>query len=44
MDIKYQFASPINHRVKNAAKSTQNFKNHFIAGLCSLDKELHVKL
>ena len=42
MNIKYQLVSPSNHRANNAEKYIQTFKNHFIAGLCSVDKDFHV--
>ena len=38
MNIKYQLVPPINHRVNNSKRSIDTFKNHFIAGLCSLYK------
>ena len=44
MDIKYQLAPPINHRGDNAERAIQTFKNHFIAVLCSVDKDSHLKL
>ena len=44
MDIKYQLVPPSNHRSKNAERGIQTFKNHFIAGLCSVDKYFHLQL
>ena len=44
MSIKYQLVPPNNHRANNAEISIQKFKNHFIEGLCSLDKYFHLKL
>ena len=38
MDIKYQLVTPSKHRANNTERSTQTFKNHFISGLCSVDK------
>ena len=38
MNIKYQLVPPSNHKEKNAERSIQTFKNHFISGLCSLSK------
>ena len=38
MNIKYQLVPPSNHRANNAERAIQTFKNHFIAGLCSVDK------
>ena len=37
MNIKYQLVLPRNHRSNNTERSIQNFKNHFIAVLCSVD-------
>ena len=42
MKIKYQFVPPSNHRSNNAERAIQNFKNHFTAGLCSIDKDFHL--
>ena len=44
MDIKYQLVPPSDHRENNAEKSIQTFKNHFISGLCSVDKYFHLQL
>ena len=38
MNIKYQLVPPSNHRANNAERLIQTFNNHFIAGLCSVDK------
>jgi hypothetical protein len=35
--ITYQLAPPHIHRRNNAERAIQTFKNHFIAGLCSVD-------
>ena len=43
MDIKYQLVPPSNHREKNAERSKQNFKNNFIAGTCSVDKNSNLQ-
>ena len=37
-NIKYQLVSPSNHRAKNTERAIKTFKNHFIAGLCKVDK------
>ena len=44
MNIKYQLVPPSNHRGKNAEIEIQTFKNHFMAGLCSLEKYFHLQL
>ena len=44
MKIKYQLVPPINHRENNAEREIQTFRNHFIAGLCSVDKYFHLQL
>ena len=44
VNIKYQLVPPINHRANNAERAIQKFKNHFILGLCSLDKKCHLQL
>ena len=44
MNITYQLVPPSNHRAKNAERVIQTFKNHFIAGLCSVDKDFHLQL
>ena len=44
MNIKYQLVPPSNHRENNAERANQTFKKHFIAGLCSIDKEFHLQL
>ena len=38
MNIKYKLVPPSNHRANNAERAIKTFKNHFIAGLCSIDK------
>ena len=38
VDIKYKLVPPSNHIANNAERSIQTFRNHFIAGLCSIDK------
>jgi hypothetical protein len=42
--ITYQFAPPHIHRKNNAERAIQTFKNHFIAGLCSVDPTFPLKL
>ena len=44
MNIKYQLVPQINHRANNSERAILTFKNNFIAGLCSLDKEFHFQL
>ena len=44
MNIKYQLVPTSNHRTNNAEGEIQKLKNHFIAGLCSVDKKFHIKL
>ena len=36
MHIKYQLVPLSNHRANGAERAIQTFKNHFIAGLCSV--------
>ena len=43
MNIKYQLLPPSNHRANNAERAIQTFKNHFIAGMCSVDKYFHLQ-
>ena len=43
MDSNYLLVLPINYREKNT-KSNGDVQNHFIAGLYSVDKELHLLL
>jgi hypothetical protein len=42
--IQFQLVAPHIHRTNAAERAMQNFKNHFIAMLCSLDKlfSLHI--
>jgi hypothetical protein len=42
--ITYQLAPPHIHRRNNAERAIQTFKNHFIAGLCSVDPNFPLKL
>ena len=44
MKIKYQQVPPSNHRENNSEIAIQTFKNHFIAGMCSIDKDFHIQL
>ena len=44
MDIKYQLVTPSNNREKNVERSIKIFKNHFIAVICNVDKDLHLQL
>lgn len=43
-DIKWQFVPPNEHRVNAAERAIQTFKNHFIAGLCSTDRDFPFQL
>jgi hypothetical protein len=42
--IDYQLAPPHIHRRNNAERAIQTFKNHFIAGLCSVDPQFPLKM
>jgi hypothetical protein len=42
--INYQLAPPHIHRRSNAERAIQTFKNHFIAGLRSVDPNFSLKL
>jgi hypothetical protein len=42
--ITYQLAPPHIHRRNNAERAIQTFKNHVIAGLCSVDPTFPLKL
>ena len=44
MNIKYQLVPTSNHRANNAERAIQTFKNHFISGLCRVDKYFHLQL
>ena len=44
MNIKYQLVPPSNHRENNAEREVQAFNNHFIAGLCSVDKYFRLQI
>ncbi|NCG02080.1 MAG: hypothetical protein GWP22_01255, partial [Actinomycetales bacterium] len=41
---KYQFVEPYNHRVNAAERAIQTFKNHFISGLCTTDRDFPTQL
>ena len=43
-NLKYQLVPPSNHRENNAERLIQTFKNHFVAGLCSVEKYFHFQL
>ena len=43
-NCRWQFVEPSNHRVNAAERAIQTFKNHFISGLCSTDKEWPLQL
>jgi hypothetical protein len=42
--INYQLAPPHIHRTNNNERAIQTFKDHFIAGLCSVDPTFPLKL
>ena len=44
MNIKCQLVPTINHRGNNAERAIKKFNNHFIAGLCSIDRYFHLQL
>ena len=44
MNIKYQLVPPSNHIANSAEREIQTLKNHFIAGLFSVDEYFHLKL
>ena len=44
MNIKHQLVPPSDHRANNSERAIQTFKNHFIAGLCIVDKDFHLQL
>ena len=43
-DTKFQLVKPHNHRVNAAEREICTFKNHFIAGLCTVDKDFPLQL
>lgn len=43
-NIKFQLVEPHNHRVNAAERAIQTFKNHFISGLCTCDKDFPLQL
>mgnify|MGYP003325311313 CR=1 FL=1 len=43
-NIKLQLVEPHNHRVNAAERAIQTFKNHFIAGMCTTDKDYPLAL
>ena len=43
-DINFQLVPPHTHRRNAAERAIRTFKNHFIAGLCSLDKQFPLHL
>jgi hypothetical protein len=43
-DIQFQLAPPRMHRRNAAERAIQTFKNHFIAGLCSVDPNFPLRL
>ena len=43
-DVAWQLAEPDNHRVNAAERAIQTFKNHFIAGLATVDPNFPMQL
>lgn len=43
-NIKYQLATPGQHRANAAERAIRTFKNHFVAGLCSMDEHFPLHL
>ena len=43
-DVDWQLVEPDNHRVNAAKRAIQTFKNHFIAGLATVDKRFPLQL
>jgi polyhydroxyalkanoate synthesis regulator phasin len=43
-NAKWQFVEPHNHRINAAERAIQTFKNHFISGLCSTDRDWPLQL
>ena len=43
-DTKFQLVEPHNHRVNAAERAIHTFKNHFIAVLCTVDKDFPLQL
>ena len=44
MNSKNQLVHPSNHRANNAEIAIHTFKNHFIAGLCIINKDFDLQL
>ena len=43
-DCEWQFVEPRNHRVNAAERAIQTFKNHYISGLCTTDRDFPLQL
>ena len=43
-DVDWQLVEPDNHRVNAAERAIQTFKNHFLAGLATVDKTFQLQL
>ena len=43
-DVDWQLVEPDNHRVNAAERAIQTFKNHFLAGLATVDKAFPLEL
>ena len=43
-NVDWQLVEPDNHRVNAAERAIQTFKNHFLAGLATVDKTFPLQL
>jgi hypothetical protein len=43
-NCEWQFVEPNNHRINAAERAIQTFKNHFISGLCTTNKDFPLQL
>ena len=43
-EVKYQLVEPHSNRTNAAERAIHTFKNHFIAGLCTTDKQFPLQL
>ena len=44
VNIHYHSVTPNNQRSKTVERDIQTFKNHFIAGMCSVEKDFHLQM
>ncbi|KAL7462038.1 hypothetical protein ACHAXS_002436 [Conticribra weissflogii] len=42
--MKLEIVEPNNHRINTAERAIQSFKDHFIAGLCTVDSKFPIQL